>query len=91
MLVDAAAHPGPAIFQGIGLILVSIWAIWLNWTSDEERRRDAQYRKLIKNDQHHQMKAGSVGDIAAVVGVILFVVFMFGAIGVSAIAMGRIG
>jgi hypothetical protein len=29
MLVNAHDFPGPALFQGLGLIAVSIWALWL--------------------------------------------------------------
>jgi multisubunit Na+/H+ antiporter MnhB subunit len=38
MLVNASQHPGPALWQGIMLIVVAIWCVYL-FTGDEEKKK----------------------------------------------------
>jgi hypothetical protein len=42
MLVNAAQHPGPALFQGIGLILIAIFFLYKYWSDAEKSKPKAE-------------------------------------------------
>lgn len=66
MLVDAAAFPGPALFQGIALIVVSVAVIGfvvvdilLDWLRSVFRRRDPkELRQGISEDAWRRIYRG---------------------------------
>lgn len=47
-LVNAAQHPGPALFQGIGLIVVSIWAVWYTSSPTTPDEKEEQPKQVVR-------------------------------------------
>lgn len=50
-MINAHDFPGPALFQGLGLIAVVIWAVWLNTRDPHSKPKEDRWQKRYEEYQ----------------------------------------